>query len=453
LYERYAELLPDGPQRERAATTARSATVLLGGFDPDRYRTALAPGVEAVDRRTLGLPSGRGMEAVLRGYQALYELSAGVVTRIDDVLDLRPDALLVRWTTSGIERSGGGAFENEFLLLWVFGSAGLMTHTERFDADRDAAALARFDELTADTEGRERRRDIYTLDQLDEARARFAALRVDPLRIPPNTATRTMDRWQEHAGAGAWDLLPALCAPGAVFDDRRRAFLSKGDRDMLLTGVQYIYSRGARPARTLLATSGDALALEHVLWTGGSGTPDFEIEHLRLTEVDGEGRIVALICFDQDDRRAAALEMLERTACNGAERGVPDVLFDGLRAVNAHEVERFRRVLADDFVLLDHRRTGLGQLNGEEYIASLVALVDQSPDVTVETLYTIAFEKYGVLLVARNFGTLREGGDFESVYVRIGMMRGDKVTRVEMFEPENLEVARARFAELGAADD
>src|SRR5262249_41615747 len=35
LYARYAELLPDGPERARAAATARSSAAVLGGaFDP-----------------------------------------------------------------------------------------------------------------------------------------------------------------------------------------------------------------------------------------------------------------------------------------------------------------------------------------------------------------------------------------------------------------------------------
>src|SRR5262249_53203172 len=37
LYERYAELLPEGPQRARAATTARSVAAGFGPPDLDRY--------------------------------------------------------------------------------------------------------------------------------------------------------------------------------------------------------------------------------------------------------------------------------------------------------------------------------------------------------------------------------------------------------------------------------
>src|SRR5262249_55453989 len=40
LYERYADLLPDGPERARAAATARSVAVVMGPIDPDCFATA-----------------------------------------------------------------------------------------------------------------------------------------------------------------------------------------------------------------------------------------------------------------------------------------------------------------------------------------------------------------------------------------------------------------------------
>src|SRR5262249_45763961 len=63
LYERYAALLPDGPERARAAATARSIAVYPGPVDLDRCAAALAPLVDYVDHRTIGLESTRGAEA------------------------------------------------------------------------------------------------------------------------------------------------------------------------------------------------------------------------------------------------------------------------------------------------------------------------------------------------------------------------------------------------------
>src|SRR5262249_47323972 len=46
LYQRYAELLPEGSARTRAAATASSVATFLGPPDFDRYATVVGPDVE-----------------------------------------------------------------------------------------------------------------------------------------------------------------------------------------------------------------------------------------------------------------------------------------------------------------------------------------------------------------------------------------------------------------------
>src|SRR5262249_28553790 len=66
LYERYAELLPEGPARDRAAATARSVATFFGPPDLDRWATAVGPDVELVHHRGLvGQGSSRGRDAWL----------------------------------------------------------------------------------------------------------------------------------------------------------------------------------------------------------------------------------------------------------------------------------------------------------------------------------------------------------------------------------------------------
>ena len=99
---------------------------MLGPRDLDRYATALAPAIEFVDHRTVGLRvRARRRQRCCASIRALLELADDVAIRIDDVLGLRPDALLVRWTNSGTDRASGGAYERHFLQLWVFGADGL----------------------------------------------------------------------------------------------------------------------------------------------------------------------------------------------------------------------------------------------------------------------------------------------------------------------------------------
>src|SRR5438094_2864931 len=145
LYERHADILPGGPERARAAATARAVLALPG--PPDRW--PFAPGIEFVDHRTVGLGSVHGAEAVRRGVRALLDLTDDFATRVDDILALRSDALLERGTHSGTDRASGGSSERHLCHLCVFGADGLIARLEQFDTEREAEALARFDELTA----------------------------------------------------------------------------------------------------------------------------------------------------------------------------------------------------------------------------------------------------------------------------------------------------------------
>src|SRR5262249_39313018 len=150
LYERYAELLPEGAERDGAAATARSVAGVLGPPDLDRYAASLSPAVEVVDHRILGTWSARGAEEMLRHWSAHFDLGHDVTVRYDDVLASRPEALLLSQTWSGTDRASGGIYESETLSLFVYGADGLVTRIEIFNPGRPAEALARFDELTSE---------------------------------------------------------------------------------------------------------------------------------------------------------------------------------------------------------------------------------------------------------------------------------------------------------------
>jgi hypothetical protein len=284
--------------------------------------------------------------------------------------------------------------------------------------------------------------------RLDAALARFEALRADPLRIPPNAATRWNDRWCVLGEARDRDALGALYAPGVVFDDRRRLLGTTGDRETALVNAWHIWEpEGIRIDRTLLATAGDRLALERWRMCGGGPGADFEIELLGLTEVDADGLALAWICFDLDDHAAASTELGDRHL-RATRTATVRKFADGRTA--GRDLARLRASFADDFFFRDHRRTGLGPLeDANAYLASLAALFELSPDAAVgRPLYFLADEPHGTLSIARSFGTLAQGGDFESVYAMITLYGPDDLAGVELFDLEDLDAARTRFDEL-----
>src|SRR5262249_11883698 len=76
LYERHAELLPDGPERDRATAAARAAEAFVGPLDIDHSTAVFAPNMEFHDYRSMGLGSLSGKEAMLDALRALLEMAA-----------------------------------------------------------------------------------------------------------------------------------------------------------------------------------------------------------------------------------------------------------------------------------------------------------------------------------------------------------------------------------------
>ena len=275
-----------------------------------------------------------------------------------------------------------------------------------------------------------------------------AELRPDPLRIPPNAATRASERVEEGFAARGWSALRCLAAPDFRFDDRGRRALVAGDVETWIQNGQVIREwPGLRQEITVLATAGERLALERFLIATDSG----EGEYLRILEVDAAGRLCAVIRFDPDDRRAASVEMSDRFRRGEGQR-IPAAAREALDALLRHDFARLRAALPDDFAFRDHRRTGLGRIEEpDSFIRSLAPIAEQAPDFCIETLYSVAIGAQGMLDVARLYGTLAaSGGAFETVYARLGIWRGDRIVGMELYEPEDLDRARARFAEIHA---
>ena len=291
-------------------------------------------------------------------------------------------------------------------------------------------------------------RRFFELDQLDAALARLAQLRPDLTRIPPNAASRAHDRSGSAWQSRDWAALRALASPDFRYEDRTKRALVSGDVETWIENQRFV--QAASLERERIGAAGDRIALERVLWRGGPEEAPVEREHLRLTEVDGDGRIRASIRFDLDDRRAASVEMTERYLRQVAG-SIPPAGVAAMRVFLDHDLARLRAVLPDDFVLDDQRRAGVGRIEGPDaFLESLAALFEQAPDLVVETLYGVAADARGVLEMAHLFGTLAaSGGPFEGVYVRLWIFAGDRLAGIELFEPEELDRARERFEELG----
>ncbi|MBI3389074.1 MAG: hypothetical protein HY027_15185 [Deltaproteobacteria bacterium] len=348
LYECYADLLPDGTARDRAAATARSVAAMLGPYDPDRYAPALALAIEVVDRRTLGTWSARGAETFLQHVRAMVELADTPTMREDEVLSLQSDALLVRRTHCGTDRAGGGAYERPFIDLLVFGIDGLLTRIECFDADRDAAALARFDELVG--------------------RYDAASAAEPPATRLANAATRSNDRFVNAWAARDWERVAATFALDFRLSDRRSFVRLDLDRDQHLESLRLRFQMGSsRVTSAILATRGDRLALGRVRFELADGyVGPSDTEALWTCEVDEQGKRVTMVAFNADDLDAAYAELDERYAPGEAApfaRSAAGVRAFS-RALAGRDWDAMTALYAPDFIMRDHRPLGWETLRG-----------------------------------------------------------------------------------------
>jgi ketosteroid isomerase-like protein len=428
----YAEL--DARYEAEGATHApliSTYTRLIERRDWDAVAAMCAPAFVEHDHRPLALfaPTPGG-EAWARADRTLVELAPDTVVRIHHVR-LNGRACLTQVTWSGSR--DGSSYEIPIALV-----------------------------VELDEWGRLLRSDMYDPEQLDQAWAHFEAIAVsaapDPLAAiaKPSLAVAAFERWLGLFDAALdtddWETVRLSCAAGMIFEDRRRLVLLSGDVELLIASARERVRAGARIASQLIGTAGDRVGIGRALWSGGPPDGRFEIEYLSVVEVDQAGLLAAMIFFDLDDARAAQREAWVRwSAIDPAAAAVAALIGELVDAFNERDPVKYRAVFADDLIVEDHRRTGMGRIEGADaYVASVVALWEVAPVSRVDAgWFWPECGRNGAITVVRRTGSVpRGGGDFESEYLYLCSVAGGRVTRVEFFETENLDAALARFEEL-----
>jgi class 3 adenylate cyclase len=422
LYERHAEQLPAGAARERAAAiaTAVAAILVLPGAPP--IETLLAPDVDAVDHRLIGFGVGRGAEGLQRIHQVLSSLTVDLAVRIDAVLVLREDALLLQTVSSGTDRASGGRFERPLIQLRGFDAAGRVDRAEFFDTDRQAEALARFDACYGAA----------------STAATFA-----------NAATRAVERFLAAWDARDWDRIEDCFAATHAFDDRRSLVRLQVAGSSFFASLRLVFDVGARWQATTLATRGGRLALYAVEVFGDVDGGAVSGALLWLVEVDGDGRRTRLIAFDSAARDAAYDALDDRYA---ADEAAPyAALLHNLRAYLRAAIEgdggALAALLPADFTLVSHRQL-VGTdvpVTRETYLATRGVLEDLRLRGALRIDHLLQLNRYAALGVATWHGTLAGGGAFEDVFAVVCAHDGTRFHRLELFDLDQLDAARACY--------
>jgi hypothetical protein len=392
----------------------------LATLDWDAVREVSSPALVFDDRRPLGL-GVLSREQWIASLRIQAEMAPDVSFEPVRVLAWNRHGFVVSMRTHGNLRDGG-PFENVFLSIQL-ASGGKLVRVEPHPIDAEAEALARFEELTR-----------------------------DPFGVVPNMASVAGMRSGERYSAGDWQAFRTLARADFQYEDRSRRALLTGDLDTWIASMQFVREQFAsRTEHELVATFGDSVEVRRFLFVGDPDGAAIEIERLRLTEVDERGMLAAVVFFDPEDRAAACVEGLRRFVERESPELMPVVGF--VDALRRHDWESFREVLSDDCVLDDHRPLSFGIIDKEQWLASLVAQAEMAPDFSVELLRVLAWTRHGALVLTRTYGSLRDGGPFENVFLAINLVAGGRLTLTEPYAIADGDRALARFHEICAALD
>ncbi len=286
----------------------------------------------------------------------------------------------------------------------------------------------------------------------DEADLEAAIERFDQLNHPPprleNAASQVAERFLGYFASQQWDAMADMLADGFYGDDRRPVVGSgvRSGREDQITDLRAIAELwSAETIVTVLATRGSRLALMRLEFLGGDPGPEaFVTEVLSVVEINGDGQTVAFVAFGPADLDAALAELEARYTAGEAApyASTWSAVAGAYVSLGRDEFP----AMTPDAVSIDHRRTASfapGELT--EYIRAGFDL-DQHLSPYIESVHRL--NALGAVVAHATKGHSREGFDAEWRGVNISMVQGNVISRSELFDEVDLDVAIARFDEL-----
>ena len=165
---------------------------------------------------------------------------------------------------------------------------------------------------------------------------------------------------------------------------------------------------------------------------------------LVIIEIDADDRIAAGVLFDLDDIDAAFEELDARYLAGeaAAHAHTWSVIARGLAAFNRRELPGF----TPDSVNIDHR-LARGFAPGD-LTAYIGATWDLAPDVSAYAEAVHRLSNLAAVWTHAVRGTSQDGFDAEWREICLATVEGDLISRIEMFDEEDIDAALAKFDEL-----
>lgn len=292
--------------------------------------------------------------------------------------------------------------------------------------------------------------ELFDESDLDAALARFDELHGQTRKLE-NAASRAEHRLFDRSSTHDWAAIAEILAPDSFVDDRRRV-VNVGfwdGRDAVMANMRALAEGLAQVSLTVIATRGKRLSLARVR----SFNPDarregFAVELLGIAEIDTDGRIAAHVFFDADDIDAAFEELDARYLAGEAAAYAHtwSVTSRANAKFNRHELP----ATTPDPVYIDHR--SLVSIEGVDLATSVGALWDLTSDTSAYIEAVHQLTEYGTVTTQVLKMTSQDGFDAELRLTYVIVIEGNLLSRVEVFEGSDLEVALAHFDQVTCRD-
>lgn len=292
--------------------------------------------------------------------------------------------------------------------------------------------------------------ELFDESDLDTALARFDELHGQTRKLE-NAASRAEHRLFDRSSTHDWAAIAEILAPDSFVDDRRRV-VNVGfwdGRDAVMAKMRALAEGLAQVSLTVIATRGKRLSLARVRsFNPDSRREGFAVELLGIAEIDTDGRIAAHVFFDADDIDAAFEELDARYLAGEAAAYAHtwSVTSRANAKFNRHELP----ATTPDPVYIDHR--SLVSIEGVDLATSVGALWDLTWDTSayIEAVHQLTEDGTVTTQVLKM--TSQDGFDAELRLTYVIVVEGNLLSRVEVFEGSDLEVALAHFDQVTCRD-
>ncbi len=299
----------------------------------------------------------------------------------------------------------------------------------------------------------------FVLFDPDDHEAAFALLREHAgggVRAAPGIDARHTTWWQRAWSAMVakdWDTFGSGLHRDVLYADRRPGLRSEVvGRDEMVRVIRESYgTREVDYEVEILATRGNAGVTHGRFFGPGDdlGGP-WETERLNCYVLEGE-LLAHMELFDPNDRDEvlARLEELDRT-----DSPVSSLVGRFIEAYNARDWPTLEALMAPDFVLDDRRPLGWGRSTGFDPFFTRIRIgIDAAPDARITIASWLRHSDDAGLFDMPMRGHIASGGgDFELDRLMLAVVEGDRIVRLESFDPDQESLALERFHQLTATD-